>query len=75
MKAIVQDRYGPADVLERRDIPRPAPADNEVLIGVRAAGVDRGVWHLITGRPTSCDRRSGSGSPRCRCPAWTRSWQ
>jgi NADPH:quinone reductase-like Zn-dependent oxidoreductase len=49
MKAIVQDRYGSADVLEFRDIDPPAIADDEVLVRVHAAGVDRGVWHLMTG--------------------------
>jgi len=49
MKAIVQDSYGSADVLEFRDIGKPDIADDEVLIQVRAAGVDRGVWHLMTG--------------------------
>jgi len=49
MKAIVQDTYGSADVLELRDIDRPEIADDEVLVRVHAAGVDRGVWHLMTG--------------------------
>ncbi len=49
MKAIVQDTYGSTDVLELRDIDRPEIADDEVLVRVRAAGVDRGVWHLMTG--------------------------
>jgi NADPH:quinone reductase-like Zn-dependent oxidoreductase len=51
MKAIVQDAYGTADVLEYRDIDKPAPADGEVLVRVRAAGLDRGVWHVMTGLP------------------------
>jgi NADPH:quinone reductase-like Zn-dependent oxidoreductase len=51
MKAIVQDAYGTADVLEYRDIDKPAPEDGEVLVRVRAAGVDRGVWHVMTGLP------------------------
>lgn len=51
MKAIVQDTYGSADVLALREIDRPAPGDNEVLLAVRAAGVDPGVWHLMTGMP------------------------
>lgn len=49
MKAIVQDTYGSPDVLELRDIDRPQAADDEVLVRVHAAGVDRGVWHLMTG--------------------------
>lgn len=51
MRAIVQDRYGSADVLELRDIVRPQIEDGEVLVRVHAAGVDRGVWHLMTGLP------------------------
>jgi NADPH:quinone reductase-like Zn-dependent oxidoreductase len=51
MKAIVQDGYGSADVLELRDIERPAAGDNDVLVRVHAAGVDPGVWHLMTGLP------------------------
>jgi NADPH:quinone reductase-like Zn-dependent oxidoreductase len=51
MRAIVQDRYGDADVLQLRQIARPAPAANEVLVHVHAAGLDRGTWHVMTGTP------------------------
>jgi NADPH:quinone reductase-like Zn-dependent oxidoreductase len=51
MKAIVQDVYGSADVLELRDIDPPVIGDNEVLLQVHAAGVDPGVWHIMTGLP------------------------
>jgi NADPH:quinone reductase-like Zn-dependent oxidoreductase len=51
MKAIVQDAYGSADVLELRDIDRPVPKDDEVLLRVRAAGLHRGDWHVMTGLP------------------------
>lgn len=51
MKAIVQDTYGSTDVLGLRDIDKPEIADDEVLVRVHAAGVDRGVWHLMTGLP------------------------
>ncbi|HEY7724526.1 MAG TPA: NAD(P)-dependent alcohol dehydrogenase [Anaeromyxobacteraceae bacterium] len=51
MKAIVQDEYGSADVLVLRDIDKPVPGDDELLIRVHAAGVDPGVWHLMTGLP------------------------
>jgi NADPH:quinone reductase-like Zn-dependent oxidoreductase len=50
VKAIVQDAYGSADVLELRDIDKPEVGDNEVLVRVHGAGVDRGVWHLMTGQ-------------------------
>jgi NADPH:quinone reductase-like Zn-dependent oxidoreductase len=51
VRAIVQDVYGSADVLELRDIDRPPIGDDDVLVHVRAAGVDPGVWHLMTGEP------------------------
>jgi NADPH:quinone reductase-like Zn-dependent oxidoreductase len=51
MKAIVQDTYGSTDVLALKEIDQPQIAADEVLVRVRAAGVDRGVWHLMTGLP------------------------
>ena len=51
MKAIVQDRFGPADGLELRDLDTPEIGATEVLVRVHAAGVDRGVWHVMTGLP------------------------
>ena len=51
MKAIAHDAYGSADVLELRDIDKPEIGDDEVLVRVRAAGVDQGVWHVMAGLP------------------------
>jgi NADPH:quinone reductase-like Zn-dependent oxidoreductase len=51
MKAIVQHTYGEPDVLRLQDVDDPSPAADEVLVRVHAAGVDRGVWHLVTGTP------------------------
>jgi NADPH:quinone reductase-like Zn-dependent oxidoreductase len=51
MRAIVQRTYGSADQLELEIVDRPTIAADEVLIEVHAAGVDRGVWHLMTGTP------------------------
>ena len=51
MRAIVQDRYGTADVLRIAEIGRPEIADDEVLVRVQAAGLDRGTWHLMAGQP------------------------
>jgi NADPH:quinone reductase-like Zn-dependent oxidoreductase len=42
MKAVQFDRYGDIDVLELRDIPRPAPAGGEVLVQIKAAGINPG---------------------------------
>ena len=52
MQAVVQDAYGDAeDVLRLEQVERPAMGDGEVLLRVQAVGVDRGVWHLMTGLP------------------------
>ncbi len=51
MTAIVRDRYGAADVLEVRTVDVPRPGDDDVLLEVRAAGLDRGAWHMMAGRP------------------------
>jgi NADPH:quinone reductase-like Zn-dependent oxidoreductase len=51
MQAIVQDLYGPADRLRLSQIGKPVIAANEVLVQVRAAGVDRGTCHLMRGQP------------------------
>lgn len=51
MKAIVHNTYGETEVLELRDVPTPQVGDDEILVQVHAAGVDAGVWHLMTGLP------------------------
>ena len=51
MQAIVQTGYGTDEVLHLDQIARPQIADNEVLVRVHAAGLDRGTWHLMAGRP------------------------
>ena len=51
MRAVVQDSYGSVDVLRLDEVAPPVIADDEVLVRVRAAGLDRGTWHLMTGRP------------------------
>ena len=51
MKAAVYDRYGPPDVVQIADVDKPVPADNEVLIKVRAASVNPLDWHFMRGSP------------------------
>ena len=51
MRAVVQDRFGSVDELRLARVPLPEIADDEVLVQVRAAGLDRGTWHLMSGRP------------------------
>jgi NADPH:quinone reductase-like Zn-dependent oxidoreductase len=69
MRAIVQDAYGDAGVLRHERIARPEVADNEVLVRVHAAGLDRGTWHLMTGKPYLM-RIAGLGfrAPKDRVP-------
>lgn len=51
MRAVTQDRYGNSSVLNITSIDCPTIESNEVLIEVRASGLDRGTEHLMTGRP------------------------
>jgi NADPH:quinone reductase-like Zn-dependent oxidoreductase len=51
MKAIVQDRYGSADVLSLREVDRPTAGAGEVLVRVHAAAVNARDWHLMRGDP------------------------
>jgi NADPH:quinone reductase-like Zn-dependent oxidoreductase len=67
VKAIVQARYGSADVLELRDVAAPAPGPDDVLVRVRAASVHPDVWHVLHGRPYVL-RIMGAGLRRPRQP-------
>jgi NADPH:quinone reductase-like Zn-dependent oxidoreductase len=51
MRAVVRHRYGSADVLELSDVDVPRAGDDEVLVRVHAAGIDRGAWHIMAGLP------------------------
>lgn len=51
MRAVTQDAYGSPSALRVERIPVPVAGENQVLVRVRAAGVDAGTWHLTTGRP------------------------
>jgi len=67
MRAALRQRYGPADVVEVREVAVPSPGPGEVLVEVHAAGLDRGVWHLMTGTPYLL-RLAGFGLRRPRQP-------
>ena len=47
MKAIVYTEYGSADVLKLKELEKPAPRDNEVLVKVHAASTNPADWHLM----------------------------
>ena len=66
MKAVVKDRYGSSKVLRLAQVDRPVVTDHEVLVHVKAAGLDRGTQHLMTGKPYAM--RLGLGLRRPRNP-------
>src|ERR1700736_1134051 len=66
MKAIVQDTYGSPDILELRDIDKPVTGDNDVLIRVRAAGVNPADWAIVGGLPYIARPVYGLGKPKNR---------
>ncbi|WP_431901368.1 NAD(P)-dependent alcohol dehydrogenase [Nonomuraea sp. bgisy101] len=68
MKAMVRETYCSPDLLRLADIDRPVAGDDDVLVRVVAAGVDQGVWHLITGLPYLSRLASGPFRPRHRVP-------
>ena len=68
MRAIVQDGYGSADVLRSAQIARPPIGGTEVLLRVHAAGLDRGTWHLMAGRPYLVRLAVGLRGPRNPVP-------
>jgi NADPH:quinone reductase-like Zn-dependent oxidoreductase len=68
MRAIVQKEYGTADVLRVAEIDRPVIGANEVLVRVRAAGLDRGTWHLMAGVPYAARLAVGLRAPKNPVP-------
>jgi len=66
MKAIVQDRYGSPDVLALRDVDKPIPAENEVLVRIHAASVNARDWHVMRGDPYVARPSFGFGRPKVK---------
>lgn len=70
MKAIVQETYGSAEVLELRDIDVPVLGDDDVLVRVHAAGCGPDVWHLMTGEPYMARLALGFRRPKVAVRGW-----
>ena len=66
MRAVVQDRYGPPEVLRVEDVERPSPKDDEVLIRIRATTVTQTDTHLRKARPVFWRLVLGLRRPRRR---------
>lgn len=68
MHAVLQHRYGTAEVLGLGRVPRPVISDHDVLVEVRAAGLDRGTEHLISGKPYAMRLAFGISRPKNPVP-------
>ncbi|MEO7059519.1 MAG: NAD(P)-dependent alcohol dehydrogenase [Lapillicoccus sp.] len=64
MLAVVHDTYGSSKVLRLAEIARPSIGSHEVLLRVHSAGLDRGTWHLMTGRPYALRLGFGLRGPK-----------
>jgi len=64
MKAIVCTKYGPPDVLQLKEVEKPSPKDDEVLIKVHAASANAADWHLLRGDPFLVRLDSGLLKPK-----------
>jgi len=68
MKAIVYTKYGPPDILQLKDIAKPVPADNEVLIKVYATTVNRTDCATIRAKPFFARFLTGMFKPKKQIP-------
>jgi len=68
MKAIVQDRYGSAEVLHAREIAKPEIAAHDVLVRVHAASIHVGDWIVMTGSPFVMRFATGLRTPKNQVP-------
>lgn len=68
MKAILQTKYGPPDVLKLEEVPKPVPGDNEVLVKVHASSVNFGNLALVGGKPFLSRFWSGLMKPKDNIP-------
>ena len=64
MKAIVYEKYGPPDVLRLEEVPKPIPANKQVLVNVHAVSINSWDWEWLTGKPVEYRLMSGLFKPK-----------
>lgn len=64
MKAIIQNDYGTLDVLKFKEVKKPTPSDDEVLVEVHASSVNYGNLALVEGKPLLARLWSGLLKPK-----------
>jgi NADPH:quinone reductase-like Zn-dependent oxidoreductase len=64
MKAVIFEKYGSPDVLEYREVEKPAPKAGEVLVKIQAASVNYFDWHALTGEPFMARMAFGLSKPK-----------
>jgi len=66
MKAAVYEKYGTPDNLQLKEVERPIPKDNEVLVKVHAASINSWDWDRLTGKPYLYRLISGISKPKLK---------
>ena len=64
MRAFVYEQYGPPDVLQLREVEKPVPAEDELLVRVHAASLNPFDWHMLTGTPYMVRLQAGLRGPK-----------
>jgi NADPH:quinone reductase-like Zn-dependent oxidoreductase len=68
MRAVIQQQYGGSERLSVGELPAPVAGPGDLIVRTRAAGVDRGTWHLMTGQPYAVRLMFGLRRPKHPVP-------
>lgn len=68
MRAVIQQKYGGSEQLSVAEVPAPVAGPDDIVVRARAAGVDRGTWHLMTGQPYAVRLMFGLRRPKHPVP-------
>jgi NADPH:quinone reductase-like Zn-dependent oxidoreductase len=72
MKAIVYEKYGPPDVLQIREVEKPAVKEDQVLVKVYATSINWGDWHTLRADPFLVRLANGLLKPKNKILGWWR---